>query len=136
MGDPIRLNTNLMSALTIIIETKIEFTPDCFAPLRGPKREAYLRNVGPMTQPMYEVVVLEPTVIDRVSNEKFTVELNIVDGPQRKQLLDAVKFVYDASMDMPGKPQEIAFEDRVEWMRLKLRELITVTKIDERNEPR
>ena len=136
MGDRIQLNMELMSALTIIIETKIEFTPDCFAPLRGTKREAYLRNVGPMTQPMYEVVVLEPTVIDRVSNEKFTVELNIVDGPQRNQLLDAVKFVYDSSREMPGKPREIVFEDRVEWVRLRLREAITVTKVDERNEPR
>jgi len=52
---------------------------------------------------MYEVVSLEPTVVERV-REELTLELTIVSERERKLILDAVKFVYSAKFRDARKP--------------------------------
>ena len=112
----------LAEAVRIIFTSGIEFVPASFKSLSGEKLQAYLRNVGPMTEIMYEIVAMEPTVIDRVGNEKVTWELNIVTGKERQQLLDGVKFIYRATSAMPGKP---SFQERLDWLKPKLPPVIT-----------
>src|ERR1700760_342163 len=102
----------LANALRAVCDSGIEFQPDCFVPLTGAKLEAYLRKCGPLTEPLYEVVSLEPTVIERTAGGKVTLELSIVSERERQFLLDAVKFVYSASHDMNGDNAPIQFADR------------------------
>ena len=116
----------LAEAVSIIFPSGIEFVPQSFKALSGEKLEAYLRNVGPMTEIMYEIVAMEPTVIDRVGDEKVTWELNIVTGKERQQLLDGVKFIYRATEAMPGKP---SFQERLDWLKPKLPPVITAGQI-------
>ena len=112
----------LAEAVRIIFTSGIEFVAQSFKALSGEKLQAYLRNVGPMTEIMYEIVAMEPTVIDRVGNEKVTWELNIVTGKERQQLLDGIKFIYRATQTMPGKP---SFQERLHWLKPKLPRVIT-----------
>lgn len=114
----------LASAIRVLFSSGIEFKPECFVPLAGAKLEAYVRKIGPLTEPVYEVVAMEPTVIER-SPEKVTLELSIVSDRERKHMLDAVKFVYNASASMPGNQETISFADRLEWLRPRLPEVIT-----------
>ena len=69
---------------------------------------------------------MEPTVIDRVGDEKVTWELNIVTGKERQQLLDGVKFIYRATQAMPEKP---SFQERLDWLKPKLPPVITAGQI-------
>ena len=112
----------LASAVNLVYTSGIEFIPESFVALSGQKLEAFLRKMGPMTETMYEVVAMEPSVINRVGNEKVTLELNVVTERQRKQLLDAIKFIYHSSQEMRGKP---SFQEWLEWLRLRLPTEIT-----------
>ncbi len=112
----------LANAVNIVFTSGIEFVPESFQVLSGQKLDAYLAKIGPMTEPMYEIVAMEPTVVDRVANEKVTWELNIVSEHERKLLLDAVRFVYRASGPMTGTP---SFQERLEWLKPKLPPVIT-----------
>ena len=98
----------LAEAVRIIFTSGIEFVAQSFKALSGEKLQAYLRNVGPMTEIMYEIVAMEPTVIDR--------------GKERQQLLDGIKFIYRATQTMPGKP---SFQERLDWLKPKLPRVIT-----------
>ena len=115
----------LADAIRVVYAAGIEFEPECFVPLAGAKLEAYRCQFGPTTEPMYEVVALEPGVVERDGNDKLTLELAIVSERDRKLMLDAVKFVYAASREMPEKKEQIQFADRLEWLRPKLPGVIT-----------
>lgn len=115
----------LADAIRVVYAARIEFEPECFVPLAGAKLEAYCSQFGPMTEPMYEVVALEPTVVERDGNNKITLELAIVSERDRNLMLDAVKFVYAVSREMPEMKDQIQFADRLEWLRPKLPEVIT-----------
>jgi len=115
----------LADAIRVVYASGIEFEPDCFVPLAGTKRESYCRQFGPTTEPMYEVVAIEPTLIERSGDDKVMLELAIVSQRDCKLLLDAVKFVYAASREMPGTNEPINFADRLEWLRQKLPAVIT-----------
>ena len=87
----------LAEAVRIIFTSGIEFVAQSFKALSGEKLQAYLRNVGPMTEIMYEIVAMEPT-------------------------LDGIKFIYRATQTMPGKP---SFQERLDWLKPKLPRVIT-----------
>ena len=114
----------LANAVRLLYSSGIEFKPDCFVRLSGAKLDAYVRKIGPMTEPMYEVVSVEPTVVER-TRENVTLELSIVSERERKLVLDAVKFVYSASSEMPGSKDSIKFADRLEWLGPRLPAVIT-----------
>jgi hypothetical protein len=115
----------LANALRAVFTSGIEFQPDCFVLLSGAKLKAYLRKCGPMIEPMYEVVSLEPTVIKRTGNGNITLELSIVSERDRQHLLNAVKFVHTASREMKSDKTPIQFADRLDWLRPRLPEIIT-----------
>ena len=115
----------LANALRFVFASGVEFQPDCFVPLSGAKLEAYLRKCGTMTEPLYEVVSLEPTVIERTGDGKVTLELSIVSERERQLLLDAVKFVYRASHDMHGDKASVPFADRLNALRPRLPGVMT-----------
>ena len=102
----------LAKALQVVHETKIEFKPDCFVELAGAKLEAFRRKMSHITGRVYEVVVLEPTVIERVGNERLTLELSTVTESERRDLLNAVKFVYRQTKKM--RPNA-TFQDRLKY---------------------
>ena len=115
----------LANALRVVFTTGIEFKPDCFVPLAGAKLEAYLRKVGPLTGTMYEIVSVEPTVINRVGNEKIELELSIASEKDRGLLLAAVAFVYKTSDEILKDKKNVSFEERLQCLKPRLPHEIT-----------
>ncbi len=107
----------LIPALQVIFQNNIEFTPESFAELTEPQREAYDRKVGETTEKLYRILPIEPTVLER-DEEKITLELTIVTESERSLLLDAVAFIYCASAEM--KTPHPTFEQRLEYLRPRL----------------
>ncbi|QDS85878.1 hypothetical protein EC9_00350 [Rosistilla ulvae] len=108
----------LIPALQAIFHSEIEFREDSFAELNAAQREAYERKVATPDEPIYRVLPLEPTVIERQGNEKITVELTIATQSERQLLLDAVRFIYRASDQMPE--ESTSFEQRLAFLRQRL----------------
>ena len=107
----------MIPPLQVIFASEIEFTADCFVELNDVQREAYRRKLGDSDERIYRVVPMEPTVVER-QQEKMTVELSIVTDSQRQLMLDAVDFIYRASVEMPEKAP--TFQQRLAFLRPRL----------------
>ena len=110
-------------AMRFVYSTGIEFVPESFVSLVGAKLEAFLMQNGPTTEPVYEVIAMEPTAIERIGNERVTIELMIVTERFRTLLLGAVSVVNISTREMPG--ENIEFTDRLEWLRPNLPGIMT-----------
>jgi hypothetical protein len=118
MLDAIRL----IHALKIVFRRETEFFPESFAELTPKQEEVWQRKHGKSPERIYRVVPFEPTVIER-TEEKVTLELEVVTESERKLLLDAVRFVYIATREMPEKNP--SFCERLAYLRPKLPPIVT-----------
>ncbi|QDV54104.1 hypothetical protein [Rosistilla oblonga] len=108
----------LIPALQAIFQSGIEFREDSFAELNAAQREAYERKVAVPDEPIFRVLPCEPTVIERQGNEKVTVELTIATQSERQLLLEAVRFIYRATDELPK--ESTSFEQRLDFLRQRL----------------
>ena len=107
----------LVPALQLIFKTEIEFTDDCFVELTPAQREVFEQKMGHSDERIYQVVVFEPTVVQR-QEEKVTLELSVVTESERQLMLEAVDFVYRATAEMPEKTT--TFQQRLDFLRRRL----------------
>ena len=105
----------LIPALRIIFSSDLEFAEDSFVELTAEQFEAYQRKVGASDECIYQVVQMEPTVINRQGRSTITLELNVVSESEKKDLLDAVKFIYLSSREF--KKMNATFADRLDYLR-------------------
>ncbi len=107
----------LIPALQIIFSTEIEFDDSSFAELNARQYAAFERDHGKPTERMFQIVLMEPRAIER-TEEKITLELNVVSESQKQLLFDGVAFVYSATANM--KEKNPSFADRLAFLRLRL----------------
>jgi succinate dehydrogenase flavin-adding protein (antitoxin of CptAB toxin-antitoxin module) len=107
----------LIPALQLIFKTEIEFSEDCFVELTPSQREVFEQKMGHSDEQIYQVVVLEPTVVLR-QEEKITLELSVVTESERQLMLEAVEFVYRATEEMPD--ETTTFQQRLDFLRRRL----------------
>jgi hypothetical protein len=107
----------LIPALQLIFKTEIEFTADCFVELTPSQLEVFEQKMGRSDEQIYQVVVLEPTVVQQ-QEEKVTLELSVVAESERQLMLEAVDFVYRATEEMPDKTT--TFQQRLDFLRRRL----------------
>ena len=108
----------LIPALQLIFTTEIKFAEDCFRELTAEQYESYWRKHGQEKERIFEIIPIERTVIKR-TKKKITLELPVVMESQKKLLLEGVKFIY-RSTGSDGLPEELSFQDRLEYLRKKL----------------
>ena len=107
----------LIPAMQVIFTTEIEFDESSFAELNEQQYAAFERDHGKPTERMFQIVLMEPTAIER-TEEKVTLELNVVSESQKQLLFEGVAFVYRASANI--KESSPSFIDRLSYLRPRL----------------
>jgi len=103
--------------IRIVYRFGVELTERDFIELTPEQYDAYRRKVGPTTERIYRIAIVEPTAIERTS-EKVTWELEIVTEQEKLCLLAAVGFIRKCSKELDG--QNPSFADRLEFLRQRL----------------
>lgn len=120
------LDTKLMIALKMILDTETEFSEESFVELNEAQLAAFHRDHGDPGERIYRVVHFEPSATRSDDGTRVVVELSIMTESERQYMLDAVAFIYDMTCDIPDRNP--SFVRRLEFLRSKFRTVVISVK--------